>query len=231
MSTHLNLFEKLSSAELGLIKAVLETDVEIKLVIPETVTPDQIYDQLIVLCEAVENIDAARSRLMSVVGRLMILCSENPDIYLGRGYTSWKDFMDRCIYARFGWARSNAYRAMQTLRQWPNLPLSDYAEIGSKFAILNKFSSQNGTNSRKLLDIAKAKTYRDLEAWAIETGRIERGEDRGATISVGCNAALRKRWEDMVRNPAVIEAAGSDSQAAILECMMNEFLGTYGIGT
>lgn len=231
MTADLNLFGKMPSAEIRLIKAVLETDAEISLTVPDCVTPAQIFDQLMTLSGAIDRMDYARARLMAVVGHLMLLCQEHPETYTERGFSSWRDFLNRCIYMKFGWSRQHAYLAMQTVRLWPSLSVSEYAEIGiGKFNVLNRFSSQNGTSSRKLLAQAKKMTVRELREWAITTGRMERGEDRPAVITIGCNQKTRKLWEEFIRHQKTIEVAGSESPAVILEACVAEFCGEYGIG-
>lgn len=228
MSADLDLFGKLPTAEVRLIKAVLNSDADVSLVIPDTVTPVQLMEQLQVLCGAARELEFTRDKLLPVIGRLMLLCQENPETYLGAGYVDWKDFKLRGIQDKFGLSRTSAYFAMQTAKQWSRLTIKEYGEIGrAKMSVLNAIGSQNGMSSRSLVNKAKALSSREFREWAISTGRLERGEDKGAFISIPCSGALKTRWERMLRTPAVIAAVESDSPARILEAMMEEFASVW----
>lgn len=231
MSSDLNLFGKLPSAEVRLIKAILDTDSDVSLIIPDTVTPDQIMEQLGVLCRAAVQLETTRDKLLPVIGRLLILCQENPETYREANYKDWRAFIRGFVYMKLGMSRSSVYFAMQTAKQWPRLTPQDYGDIGRKnMMVLNAIGSQNGMSSHKLVERAKAMKTDDFREWCVSTGRLERGEERTTSINVICGGNLKNRWERIIRDPEVIKAAASSSPAKILEAMIAEFMVTYGLG-
>jgi hypothetical protein len=232
VSADVNLFGPAISEEAKLIKAVLDPNAEVSLVIPPEVTPAQIHDHLLVCCKALGRLDRAKSKLLWVIGRLLILCQENPEVYLERGIAKdFKHFLRDYVEKELGVSRSASYLAMQTIRQWPRLSIEEYAAVGvGKFAILNTFSSQNGISSSKLLSQARKLSTRQLREWAVQTGRMERGETTPAVITIGCSQKTKRLWEHFIRNAKTIQAAESDNAAAILEACIAEFCAEHGIG-
>lgn len=241
-STAVNLF-RIPSETSRLLKVVLDTEADIDLVIPKEATPQQLFKQLETCCRSYSLLDNAQARLRPVIGKLLALCQEHPETYLEQGLDYYdiktkrqakvEDFQTflRYVSKQFGFARTKAYEELRTVKQWPDLTLNEYAQIGTaKFAILNSAGyHQKDSGSKQVLQQAKKMTISQLRSYTEQVRHLPKGDTIGAIISFGTTRTIKTLWENTIRDPKTIEVVESENPGRILEAILQEWRGTYGL--
>jgi hypothetical protein len=211
-----------------IVQAVMSNG-DVKLTMPKTATPTEIYDQLLVCARAYKLLDKAKERVGPLIGKLSLVARENPEVWRERGIETWKDFTIH-LEEVSGFKRSELYRWERAMRNWPSA-VDKHPEIGiHKWDLLSQMGlREKDSSAPKMLEKAKDLTLVELRVFGESKGFLEQGESIPSKISFGAPLSLAHHWSEFWHHPKVVETVGSDNQADIFLAMIQECSGSWGV--
>jgi hypothetical protein len=214
---------ELTTNEQAIIKAMLDPEASIEVVVPDDIDPEKFWSSLAACCRAVTKMRRLVERLRPIIGRMLLVAQENPAIYEDKGYRTYEDFLRRGVCENLGLSRSDAYEAKRVAQKWPSLTPEEYAQIGSvKMSLLSRVADERTGRGRKLLEKAKALSIRDLRTELEKKALIERGEFQGAVIVINTTRTIADQFERFVSLPEVQAHCETSDRGAILGHMIEE---------
>lgn len=205
------------------MRAVANATESVTVFVPDNLSAEKIHASVIFCCDGMGNIEKASVRTKVVLGRLLVLVKNNPDVYKLAGHKSYDSYIKKEVEGKYNLSHGNVWNAKRIIEKWPSLPMTEYAEVGSeKLIFLAKFCSQDSPNYQKFLDKAKNMTLEKLKKWATDKGLINKGEATGAVIEIGTSAEIKTEWEEFIGNADVQAYVGSASAGEILSALMHE---------
>lgn len=206
-----------------LMEALLDTDVKIKVAIPDDATSEDIYRNLTVACRMIGAVESARARLWPVLGRLLRICKERPEVYQSRGHKNFDAFLGE-VDSKLNVPRSECYKMMGIVRDWPNLTMEQYSKVGpGKFSILRSMqASQDHSDWKKLISTAETKSVSEFREWAEEKGFVSSGQTIPCRVTIATSVEIAREWKEWVERADVQEYFGSANAGEILRGMLSE---------
>lgn len=165
-------------------------------------------------------VDRAKGRLTSFIGRLLVLVKANPELITNAGFDKFEDFkMDLC--KRTHMSRSNVQDGMAVVSSWGNLEVQTYESVGvSNLRLLAKFTDQTSSDSKKWLEKGAALTYDQLKAEAIKAGKFSGGDVISDTLVITGSKTVIARIQKHLKNPIAAGGSGCTKDAEIIEAAL-----------
>lgn len=219
---------ELTTKEQAVLRELLDPTAKIEIILPKEIDTDILWQNLQLCARAVGYLERTSSRIKPVIGRLLLLVQERPEIYQRQGYRTFDEFLVEGIEAKLGASRAFLYGAKRLSEKWGSLPAKEIDAVGtSKLALLSRFTDQTQPNHPKFLKEAKKRTLVELRQWAEEQNLIGDGETEKAVIVIHTTKAVAKEWQSFSNENAMQEGAGTDDQGQILLRMMQECRSTW----
>lgn len=222
-TTAIALTEKLSSAETKLLNELTRPDVRVEVTIPEDINPKDWMVAARATCRAFVRAQRQTDMLLPILGRLLLICKDNPQIYQENGYDSFEHFVNAEVREKFGVGRSTCYEAMAAVRfgTAAKLEMADYPAIGRvNFRLLTKAIPEGDEKkafAKKLVEKAKTATVQELREHVESQGYVEKGETVGGWLRIPCNKKQLKVFEKFFADEDYQSYCGTGDRASMLE--------------
>jgi len=162
--------------------------------------------------------------LKPILGRLLVVVRDNPDVYKRHGFLSYDDFL-RGIRTRYGISRSEAFACRKVAENFPSLSISEFEDIGiSKMYSLASVTREGDRDCAVLLEKAKdhSVTRDQLRSFAAELKNIERGDLDRTEITISVSKTTARRWQQFHESPMIRAYTEADTPGAVFERMLEE---------
>ena len=208
----------LSQEELDIVDRILISRDTLSVAIPDDTDPDAVWRTLTACSKALTVYRNAASTLKLVVGRLLMVVQDHPELYLGK-YKNYNSFVSQGCPELFGVPRSEAYAAKSMVEAWPSLTVDEIKQI--KFSKLAHLTfkcqiTEKSPNADKYLELAQTHTLNELKDITASNGIIPRDEADMAGITIVTTLATKNKWEQFISNPQIRAYVGSDNAGIIL---------------
>jgi len=221
---------KLEQKEVELLGALLDEGSRVDVVIPEDIDPGALWDSLAVCCKVLVRMKGAACKLKPLVGRMLLVVQNYPDIYQSRGYKTYDDFVTRGMEELLGISRAEAYHCKRIAKNLPWVTSAQFEQIGiAKLELLAK--DEVAPKAKELLEIAAKPevTIAALKQIIADNNLSERDRLDFSNIVLAVPKDVKKQWDEFRTNAAVLAycdcKVGND--ALIFERMIQESSGTW----
>jgi hypothetical protein len=218
----------LTTRDQAILNSLLDPNITVELAVPTNIDPQDLYRNLSICIKAVNYLNRTSTRIKPLIGRMLKLIQDQPDVYKALGYKNFEDFLTKGVQERMGLSRSNLFECKQIATKWPSMTVEQYARIGAtKLSIISRFTEEGGPMARRMLDKAEKLSVVELRTWAEEKKLIEAGESQAAVITIATNRTVANEWNEALNNPTVTAIVQSDKPGDIFRSMLQEALGTW----
>jgi len=225
-----NPFKPLDDSERKTLSKLTKPDVTVEILIPSDISADDYWETLGTYCHALGKSMAQTEFIMPVLGKLLLVAKDHPEIYKDKGLKTYEDFLGS-IKEKFGVERSTCFEARKLAERWGDGELKDFAAIGRvKFQLINKLvpkGDEGKPNVKKLLEAAKGMSVEEFKDHLSKKGLMTRSESTGASINIQTSKRVYKDWQKFITTPEVVAKVGSEQPDKILDAMMQECLGEW----
>ena len=119
----MNPSELLSAAELSasdkkVVEQFLKSKEQLTDLIPDTMDDQELWRSLAACCKSLSSYRKSASVLKVIVGRLLVVLQDRPEVYQKLSYRTYDDFLTRGMPELFGIPRSEAYAARALIAKW-----------------------------------------------------------------------------------------------------------------
>ena len=212
----------LTDEERKILGMVLAQGVDMRLKIPPEAPEDELWRFLEACSRGLSYMTQRALMLRPIIGRILLMYQRTPSHYKGRGFQYFQDFLSH-LRELHGWSKTFAYDAMVLARDWPDLPPAEFAAIGPrKMNIIKTFAKGKDHNVAVVLDRAKSSTIKGFGDWAVETGRMESGEDTREVFEIHSTKAACRRFRKFFQDLHVHKHVDSADWGQILIALIEE---------
>jgi hypothetical protein len=218
--------KQFTQPEAELLKGLLRADASVELVIPQDIDPSKLWNSMEACGKLTEVIWRARETLKPIVGRLLGVLEEYPDLYRSKGYKNWDDFMSRGMEKMFGISRSEAYALYRVMRVFPELTIEEYFQAG--IANLQTASRAVGENPKcrdKVLAAAKEMEVKPFKEYIGRLTNTDPDDYDYGLIMEHVSKSVKVRWDEFMKRAEKIH--GTTSRAEIIDYMIAECLSSW----
>lgn len=202
----------LSQSENEILKAVLDEDARIDVVVPRQIHPDTLWSYLETFGKAASKLQHANNKIRPIMGRILVVLKDYPEVWSSRGYTSYDNFLSVGMKELFGISRTECFEWRKVAENLPSLTIEDLTRIGTvKCQVLARQAKEGDKYYKKILEAAKdpEKTANDLRSYAATVKGYGEDEVLLAHITLCVTRETAKRWKEFIKDP-MIQAYVSD---------------------
>ena len=165
----------LDDSERQLLSALLSQSAAIDLVIPLDINLDELWKALTVCVKTMKRLRESEARLKPLVGRILMVIEDHPDLYKDKGYRTFDDFMTRCIPEQLGIARGEAYHAKRIASRFSTSLSPDLAaRLGfQKLARIARVTGDDDPKRDQWIDYATSHTLREVQVAVMQKSGLE----------------------------------------------------------
>lgn len=210
--------QELTKSEHLAIKSMIEDGLRLDVAIPADITFEQWTAKMSMCCRAVGKLDDMLRRLKPLIGRLINLASERPEIYKAAGCRIFSDFVNEYVPANFPISKTDAWAYRALVRDHPTLTMERFAAINpSRLKVLSG-GGVVGPNSDSEEWYAKAQkmTVVELREEVARKGLSTVDEQTPATVTIYTTVDVARLWNDW-RNSSKVRAVFGPSDSEILK--------------
>ena len=213
--------DSLSSDERSLLSMLLRRDEQIDIVIPASTSADQLWESLTLCAKVFGPVNKARQILKLLIGRMLNLMQDRPELYESRGFRSFDQFMSdekRGLPKILNISRGELYKTKSVAERNPSLPISDYREIGfSKLAALGPVTREGNSDYPAWINAAKTSTLTELREQIYRSdANIPPGSLEMDMLVLPMTKADKDEIEEFIGDPQMQAVSGSRDRAKVL---------------
>jgi hypothetical protein len=213
----------LNSEDQKILADLCSPDSETNFVFDPKQSPANILRSLYVATRAATWLERRRDGLIQVIGRILSVCKNNPDIYQTLGYKSFDAFIKKHVVEALGMSKSTLRDAMGIYEAFPDKPPSLIAEIGvTKMNLIRRHTNSDQPGHMAILEAAKTQSYREVLKAICERENVPSGEIDRAVIVIQCTVAQKEMFESFADDPRVRSMCQTEDWGLILENMIAE---------
>ena len=230
----------LTDDERTMLSALLSPNQNVEEIIPDSTDPDTLWSYLSVSCKALMRVRDLTAQLRPLIGRILLLVKQYPDLYQGREgmnpetgekkvMLNFEDFILYGLPAAIGMSRAGAYLAQKIALRFPELPLSKYSQIGAtKMQSLTQLPF--GENGKPPKDIDRwietaadpRVTFQAFREMVANRTLQDPGDLEMSSVVVNMTKAQRELWRRYKTDRTMQQYAESTAEGRILEVLMIE---------
>lgn len=220
--------KKFSAAEVEILRGVLEPDASISLIIPEQIDPKKLWDTFEVCCHVVTRLKEAGDKVKPLIGRMLVVLEDYPEILRAKGYETYEDFMKRGMPELFRICRSEAYAARRVAEKFPSLPIEEFKQIGiAKMQVLAQGTGEGEKDCDELLEYAKEHTVAEVKERIRVKKHMAEGEMDFCDIIIPGNVDIARQWKTFREAPEIQAYCETENPGRIFALMIAECLGHW----
>jgi hypothetical protein len=215
--------EKFDSAEIEVLRGLLDPTGRVDLIIPETINPQDLWRTFEVCCKTIAQLKRAGSVVKPMVGRMLVLLRDYPEIIQSKGYSNYEDFMNRGMDELFGISRAEAYACRLVAEKLPSLTVEQFREIGiAKLQLISQATGEKEKDCNDFLEFAKNHTVAQLKVKVAEKKHLPEGELDAELIVIQANRDIASTWKQFITDKRVCAYAETEQPGRILALMIAE---------
>jgi hypothetical protein len=223
-----------SEKDRSVLAAVLDSTSSINVVIPEEIDSDKLWETMETCCRVAGAVSKASDRIKPIIGRLLVVLKDHPEVYQDRGYSSYEDFMCRGMNELFGISRTEAYACRKVAERFPSLSVDEFNQIGvRKLYVLAAATREGDKNAKELVEKAKDPEVNrsDLIEYAATLQHMAAGEFEITKVTITVTKETAQMWKDFIASKEVQAFAGNGTDPAtdggIFRRMLEECAGEW----
>jgi hypothetical protein len=215
--------EKFSQAELEVLRGLLDPTGRVDLVIPKDMNPQDLWVSFEVCCKAISRIKRASSAVKPLIGRMLVVLQDYPEVITAHGYANYEDFMVRGMDELFGISRAEAYACRQMAEHLPSLTVEDFREIGvAKLYLVAQATDEKQKDCAEFLEFARNHTVSELKQKVATKKHLAKGELDAALIMIPANRDIEKAWKSFWTDKRIQAFCETENPGRIFACMIAE---------
>ncbi len=219
------LLADLSASDKAIVDQFLDSREQLTDLVPDAIDPATLWTGLSACCRSLALNRRTASLLKIVIGRMLVVLRDRPEVYQNLGYRTFDDFITRGMPELFGIPRSEAYAARTLVEKWPSLSAEQIKLVSySKLALISKVVDEKSSNANMYLKAAQEHTLDQLKDILANNGVLPREDSDFATITILTTKGIKKMWTDAVSDPQIRAYCQTDDPGVILECLLSETL-------
>jgi hypothetical protein len=208
--------EKFDSAEIEVLRGLLDPTGRVDLIIPETINPQDLWRTFEVCCKTIAQLKRAGSVVKPMVGRMLVLLRDYPEIIQSKGYSNYEDFMNRGMDELFGISRAEAYACRLVAEKLPSLTVEQFREIGiAKLQLISQATGEKEKDCNDFLEFAKNHTVAQLKVKVAEKKHLPEGELDAELIVIQANRDIARAWKEFKSDPRIQAYCETTTEAKI----------------
>lgn len=214
----------LSENEKALLYSLIsEETISIDVLLNKDSTDQELDEALNVCMKSHGKLYKANMRLKPVIGRLLCLISEHPEIYKSRGYKSFDKFMSEYIPKETGMTRSEAYNCRRIMESFPSLTVKDFEETGYvNLTLLCRVTKDSEPSRDTWMEKAKEMTVEGLKEELVKEGIFDKDDLERAKIEIKTTKSIADNFKEFVNDKSIQGYCGTNDPGVILDLMMAE---------
>ncbi len=214
--------DPLSGTDRVAIEALAERTKTPYEILPDDMPKNEIMATLDLFCGALKSIELTGRKINPIIGRLMIIIRDSPEIYKSRGHSSFRKFISDHL-TQIGYHRSSVYFAMQMVEKHPTLTIGDWEAIGlDRLLTISKFCKHEDPSYWKYIEKAKELMGISFQQWIATQGLIESGDTSRVPVVFNATKTVEKGLREFMEDPRIHEIVGSSDPGRIAEAMVQE---------
>lgn len=220
---------QLTTEEQTQLLDLLDPNVEVEIIIPESIDPDKLFNYLGLCCKASCIGKRMDMQSQAMIGRMLWLIKRD-GMFRQWGFPSYSAFITDWVTPKMNREKSTVYNTMAIAENFPTISPARYEKIGpAKLNLLKKFTNETKRDVEEHLERAERMTKHELTVYAEQQGYIARGEATPAVINIITTAEVAGMWKKLRHDPGTIEKCGTEDPGLILLHLMEEWAGAYGV--
>lgn len=220
--------EKFTPIEVEILKGLLDPSGRIDLVIPKNIEPTHLWNSFEVCCKTVSRLKNASSAVKPLIGRMLVVLQDYPEIIKAQGYDNYEHFMAKGMETLFGISRSEAYACRQMAERLPSLTVEEFREIGvAKLYLVAQATDEAQKDCNEFLEFAKTHTVAELKEKVAAKKGMAKGELDFAAIVIPANKDIANAWKTFASDPRIRAYAETENEGRIFALMMAECSGSW----
>ena len=214
---------ELSSSDKEVVEQFLRSKEQLTDLIPDTMDSQELWRSLAACCKSLSIYRKSASVLKVIVGRLLVVLQDRPEVYQKLSYRNFDDFLTRGMPELFGIPRSEAYAARALIAKWPSLSSEQIKQVSySKISLISQFTHEGDVNANKFLQAAQTLTLDKLKDYCANQGMLPREESDLAEISLLTTKGIKDQWLEFSSDPHIQAFVGTDNPGEILSMAIAE---------
>ncbi len=221
----------LSPQEQEIVRELLTTTKSAIEVIPDDITPTDLWAYLSASCKGIARVDFAKSRLKLFLGRMLVQIQKYPELFQAQGYATFNAFATEGVEKLFGVSRNEAYVVKRIEEELgARLSIQEMSEIGisnlnlASKAIRQKIDEGTPPEIREKvinywIESAKTDSVAAMNERLASNG-LDPGEMMALTINV--KKPTRDKYLEFRKQDHVVWKCGGNSDNSILDSLMDE---------
>lgn len=214
---------ELSPNDQTIVASLLASGSAMEYAIPDNIGEGPLWETLEACCRALSVYRKRIGVLKPLIGRILIVCRNRPEIWQAKGYKNYDDFITNWTKDVVGIARSEAYACRNLAEKFPSLSIQDVQDVG--YSKLSYLSTKTGEHDPKVNDWIKAAqehTLDELKDIFANKGIEPRDESDLCNISFITTKAIKTRLLEFMTDPRVQAYCQTENYGKIIEFMMAE---------
>lgn len=223
--------EPLTEQENQLVQWLLKRNMKdrVEVTIPSDIDDQKLFEYIQSCLKVAASLNSARLHLHPVIGRLLNLMADRPDVVKMFGVTSMEQFIKQVVEKKFGVHRSEAMNARNVVKMFPEISSKEYVEAGAqKLKAIGRVVDWNpdDPNIHIYKKYAEDHNYDELVRYMEGEGEdVSDVEIRTYVVKVAKSDLERIR--EFMRDPKIHAYCGSDVERVILMRMFGECAATW----
>lgn len=216
--------EVMSDDEKQLLGNLLSSDVKrIDVLLSDDSTEEELKDSLGVCSKAHGRLARANTRLKPIMGRILSLISNKPEVYESLGYKSYDKFVSEYIPQETGMSRAEAYQCRRIVEAFPSVTIKDFQDIGYvKLGLLCRTTKDGEPSRDEWMEKARESTVEEFKDVLATGGIFDRDELNRAKIEINTTKTVYNRFKQFVKDREIQAYCGTENPGDILDLMMAE---------
>jgi len=210
--------KKFTPEEANLLQELTKPGAKIEVTVAGNVNLKDWAKTTSVVCRGLLRAQLQEQALLPVLGRLLVIARDNPDIWAG--YASFKKFLQEHVRKEFGIGTSSAYYAMQMADRLPHLKIAQVEAIPRRNMEIVLQTIAKGDEKKpyatKILEKAATASEKELRAYCEERTSIPPSATVGAILRIGCSLEKKGIIEAFLANQDYQSYCGTSNQADML---------------
>ena len=233
ISEYVSVVGLLTADEQVIVRELLSTDLPTSEVIPDDMSPTDLWRYLAATCKGINRTQEASARLKLFLGRILVQVQKHPELYKSQEYDTFNSFITDVVPKLFGISRPEAFIVKKISEELGDtLQIDEMESIGvSKLNVAaNSIRQKNvaGTPDdirQKTVDLwverAKTSSLEQMKQFQVDDGLKEAGEVDTVSVIFQLKEGVYERFKMFRAQPWVRKKAG-ESDSEVFEALMAE---------
>lgn len=232
ISVSQELIPVLSSEDKSILSAVLDENASLDVVVPGTMDGDTLWKSLEACCRVASHITKASQKIKPVIGRLLVVLKDHPEVYQSRGYRTYENFLSRGLDDLFGISRTEAYALRKVAEKFPSLSVAQFQAIGTtKLYAMAAAIGEGEPGCEAVIEKAlqPQTTKEQLREFIAEVKYEDAGERQLTDLTITFTKADAAALKQFLNAPETTAYVGTEAWGTKIMRMMAECAGEWQI--